>query len=247
MTTDVMETTAFKLKGSLFTLTSMVLEKLDTLAIDAQLTALVAKTPKFFEQAPIVIDLQKMASLSVEVPFNDLLKIIRSHGLYPIGVRGGSARQHKAALAAGIAPLSTAKLPQTEPAPQSDSLISGKPGSQQPDAPATTNSPYKLITHPVRSGQQIYAKGADLIVTAPVSRGAEILADGNIHVYGALRGRALAGVQGDESAQIFCQTLDAELLSIAGLYSLTENLQAPDADAFVRIYIQDEQLKVAKV
>ena len=83
----------------------------------------------------------------------------------------------------------------------------------------------KLITEPVRSGQQIYARGADLIVLAPVSHGAELLADGHIHIYGPLRGRALAGVTGDETARIFCQYLEAELISIAGQYKISEDIE----------------------
>src|SRR5207237_3532700 len=82
----------------------------------------------------------------------------------------------------------------------------------------------RLITQPVRSGTQIYARGTDLVVTAPVSAGAEIMADGNIHVYAALRGRALAGADGDVEARIFCSRLEAELISIAGRYLVSDQI-----------------------
>ena len=85
--------------------------------------------------------------------------------------------------------------------------------------------PSKVITTPIRGGQQVYAQGGDLIVLAPVSAGAELLADGNIHVYGPMRGRALAGIKGDRTARIFCQQLGAELLSIAGQYKVAEDLR----------------------
>jgi len=90
--------------------------------------------------------------------------------------------------------------------------------------PLSSSRPTRTITRPVRSGQQIYAEGGDLIVLAPVSEGAEVLADGNIHIYGPLRGRALAGVHGDVSARIFCQHMDAELISVAGHFLLSDAL-----------------------
>ena len=100
----------------------------------------------------------------------------------------------------------------------------------------------KLLTTPVRSGQQVVSKGADLIVTASVSPGAELLADGNIHVYGTLRGRALAGIAGDKQARIFCQSLDAELVSIAGFYRLRDAIEPIAAPC--QIFIQDDRIQI---
>ena len=102
------------------------------------------------------------------------------------------------------------------------------------------------MTQPVRSGTQIYARGADLVVTAAVSPGAEIIADGNIHVYGALRGRALAGAAGDVDARIFCSRLEAELVSIAGHYLVSEQLP-PEQQGFpVQIALVDGRLTVTR-
>ena len=94
-----------------------------------------------------------------------------------------------------------------------------------PKPPEPTVKPTRVITTPVRGGQQIYAQGGDLVVVSSVSPGAELLADGNIHVYGPMRGRALAGVKGDSKARIFCQQMSAELLSIAGHYKVSEDLR----------------------
>ncbi len=102
----------------------------------------------------------------------------------------------------------------------------------------------KVIREPVRSGQQYYAKGGDLIVLSPVSHGAELLADGNIHVYGPLRGRALAGVTGDTSAHIFCQSLEAELISIAGNYKISEDMDQAVWRLAVDIYFEDGRLHI---
>ena len=100
----------------------------------------------------------------------------------------------------------------------------------------------KVIKQPVRSGQQIYAKNSDLVILSSVSQGAEIIADGHIHVYGALRGRALAGVSGDSSTYIFCQHFDAELIAIAGLYMVSEDLQKYKQKQGVKIYLHDNRL-----
>ena len=102
------------------------------------------------------------------------------------------------------------------------------------------------MTEPVRSGTQIYARGADLVITAAVSPGAEIIADGNIHVYGALRGRALAGADGDVDARIFCSRLEAELVSIAGRYLVSEQLPPEQRGSAVHIALVDDQLTVTK-
>src|SRR5690606_18981178 len=105
----------------------------------------------------------------------------------------------------------------------------------------------KLITRPIRSGQQIYAEGADLIVMSQVSEGAEVLADGHIHIYGALRGRALAGVRGDDSARIFCQNLEAELVSVAGNFLLRDSFADDVLKKPVQIYMSGENLLVEKL
>jgi septum site-determining protein MinC len=104
----------------------------------------------------------------------------------------------------------------------------------------------RLVSEPVRSGTQIYARGSDLIVTAAVSPGAELVADGNIHVYGALRGRALAGASGDASARIFCTRLEAELVSIAGRYLVSEQLPAGVQSTPVQVALVDDQLTITR-
>ena len=98
-----------------------------------------------------------------------------------------------------------------------------------------------LISQPIRSGQRIYAKG-DLTILSHVSAGAEIMAEGNIHIYGALRGRALAGVQGNTESRIFCSALEAELVSIAGHYKISEELDEVEKQTPTQIYLQDQAL-----
>jgi septum site-determining protein MinC len=117
--------------------------------------------------------------------------------------------------------------------------------SAEPQPPAAAGRTL-LVTTPVRSGTQIYARGGDLVVTAAVSPGAEIMADGNIHVYGALRGRALAGAAGDTESRIFCSRFEAELVSIAGRYLVSEQLPSAERGFAVQIALVNDRLTIAR-
>jgi septum site-determining protein MinC len=136
------------------------------------------------------------------------------------------------------------------PPPAAEAAPAEPPTSAAP-APAPAPPPAaagktRLVTQPVRSGTQIYARGGDLVVIAPVSAGAEIVADGNIHVYGALRGRALAGASGDSQARIFCSRLEAELVSIAGRYLVSEQLPPDQLQQPVQIALVDDRLTITR-
>ena len=237
---------AFQLKGSLFTLTVLHLMDTNIAAFSGQLEALTQQAPKFFKHAPIVIDLQRLASNDALVDFTGIVNELRRQSMIPVGIRSGSANQQAAALEAGLAILPETKtdLAQTPKVntttAATDTTIPTRPSRVAPLAKQNS----KIITQPVRSGQQIYAQGGDLIVLAPVSSGAELLADGNIHVYAPLRGRALAGVTGDQNARIFCHSLEAELVSIAGHYWVKEDLKSSTERQAVHIYLEDEHLQL---
>lgn len=226
-------TRAFQLKGSLFTLTVLHLLKSDIAALTSQFSALAKQTPDLFNHMPIVVDLTKVATQNDEIDFVGVQSILRKHGLIPVGIRGGNPAQHISAVAAGLAVMGNAK---TE-TPEETSSSAANP-------PNIKNHNTKLITQPVRSGQRIYSKAGDLVVLSSVSPGAELLADGHIHIYGALRGRALAGLSGDQEARIFCQTLEAELVSIAGHYWVNEDLRIPTSGHGVQIYLEEEKLHI---
>ena len=152
--------------------------------------------------------------------------------MHPIAARAGSAAQMEEALAAGLVesqgntPAARAELPSAlpvaAPAPAAAEAAPAVPASASAPRPAL------VIDKPLRSGQRVYAKGGDLIVLAVVSYGAEVIADGNIHVYAPLRGRAAAGALGDTGARIFTTCMEAQLLSIAGIYRTTETELNPD-------------------
>lgn len=227
----------FQLKGSLVTLTALHLLKPDLVALSEQLSALIKQTPKFFQHMPVILDLHKLAETASYLDFNELLSCLRTLGLIPIGIRGGNPQQQQGAIQAGLAILPNTK---SEPIDLPTQQPSAAPSSA---TPVSTSS--KVITQPVRSGQQIYARNTDLIVLAPVSPGAELIADGHIHIYGSLRGRALAGVSGNQEARIFCQSLEAELVSIAGHYWVSEDLQKSPKKQSVNIFLNNDRLQIA--
>lgn len=219
----------FQLKANFFPCTVVQLTKYDLESLSEQLALTVSKAPNFFMGTPVLVDLEMIKNLGT-LNFNRIKQIFLAHGMVPVGVRGGSPEQQSDAATAGIPSLTIGKTAAAE--------------TNKKDVPAKSYKA-KIITQPIRSGMQIYAKECDLIVIAPVSPGAELLADGNIHVYGPLRGRALAGVQGDTDARIFARSLAAELISIAGYYLMKDDIQIEDAS--VQVYLEGEQVKIQAI
>ena len=225
-------TPPFELKGSLFTLTVLHLLQLDRTAIERHLAEKVKQAPGFFNNTPVVIDLEGLAEprngMNGE-DFNGLYALLREYGMAPVGIRNGRPELQAVARQAGL-PV----LPESRP--------TGVAKKTERPEPAPVRS--RVINHPVRSGQQIYASDSDLIVLGTVSAGAEVIADGNVHIYGALRGRALAGVKGDVETWIFCQSLEAELISIAGRYRISEQLDPADRGKAIQVHLVDDRLVI---
>lgn len=237
---NVSPSPAVELKSGSITLPILKVHATDLAEVEAQLRQKLGKAPEFFRNAPIILDLGDLDDARKQsLDFAALLGILHAQALAPVGMRGGNARQQKAAQAEKIAVLAevrTESTPTAEPRPSAKRKI-------PPPRPAVAST--KLINQPVRSGQRIYATGGDLIVLAQVSPGAEIMADGNIHVYGALRGRALAGVQGNLEARIFCSDLQAQLIAIGGHYRTSESEEDALKGRLVQVYLHDETLVVA--
>ena len=225
----------FDLKGSMAAFTVLDLSVYHPERFARQLAKTTAQAPKFFRQAPVIISLEKLDAN--DLPIDVLLSQCREFGLEPLAFRGGE-NWREAVEKTGLSLLSP-NLESRKVAQDNGASSSAK----NPNRPAQS----KVIKLPVRSGQQVYAPGTDLIVLAPVSQGAEILADGNIHVYGPLRGRALAGVTGDTQARIFCQSLEAELISIGGVFMLSEDLQQNVWKQPVQAYLDEGHLHVIKL
>ncbi len=230
---------AVDLKGSVFTLPVLQLRSNVIAAIELELVERLAPALKFFEHAPVVIDLEKVSGR--ELDFVALLKLLARQNLVCVGVKNGSGQQHIMAVGAGLAIVKGGPLQNiTVNAPSAKKIVE----TVEPKVEIKSVSlPTKIVTQPVRSGQQIYAKGRDLILMAPVNPGAEIIADGNIHVYAPMKGRALAGVQGDTNARIFCQSMQAELIAIAGNFRVFEdNIPVEIRAKSVQAYLNGEHL-----
>ena len=205
----------FDLKSATLPLIAVVLKTDDLSALASELKARFGDTPDFFDQDPVVINLAQLPDNSGAIDFARLNNLLRQYRMRPIAVHGGSSAQRGAAAAAGLVetPDIAHALPLAAATPAAEE-------SQPAVAPVAAGT--LVIDKPLRSGQQIYARGADLVVLAVVNFGAEVIADGNIHVYGPLRGRAIAGARGNTDARIFSTCLEAQLISIAGTYRTSE-------------------------
>ncbi|HSW16274.1 MAG TPA: septum site-determining protein MinC [Ramlibacter sp.] len=212
----------FEIKSANLPLVSLLLKSGDAVALAQELQARFGDAPDFFDNDPLVIDLAPLQlrgdssvnDVTTELDFPALMTLLRGFRVMPVAVRGGTPAQMQAALAAGLAPAAD---------------VAPAPRRADPPPPAPARAPVAaevmgalVIDRPLRSGQQIYARGRDLIVMAMVNPGAEVIADGHIHVYAPLRGKAIAGARGNADARIFSTCLEPELISIAGVYRTSD-------------------------
>jgi septum site-determining protein MinC len=253
-TSEATPPAAFELKAASFTFPVIRLLGADMDAVAEQLGAKVDQAPDFFRNTPVVVDLSGLAADTGDVQFPLLVGLLRGYGMIPVGVRGGDATQNGAAEAMELAILGDVYVRKFRAAaakqvqsPSSKPSTGAVPQSESPVAKPSSGTAFKLVTQPVRSGQRVYAAGGDLSVVGPVSSGAELLADGNIHVYGPLRGRAMAGLSGDPKARVFCQDLQAELVSVAGHYRISENIPEALKGVPVQIFLDQEVLRIEKL
>ncbi len=208
---------SFELKSASLPLIAVVLRTADLAALHAELETRLSQTSDFFDQDPVLVDLSALPQDS-EVDFLGLVRLLRRMQVVPVAVRGARTSQLAAARAAGLA--EAPDVPAAKPA--APPVAAPVAPAMPPAMAASGAAPTVIIERPLRSGQQVYARNADLIVMAAVSNGAEVIADGNVHVYAPLRGKAIAGARGDTSARIFATCMEPELISIAGIYRTTE-------------------------
>jgi septum site-determining protein MinC len=227
-------------KSGNFSVPILILFADDLKAIGQQLQEKVDLAPEFFKNSPLIFDVQELNKQGRLIDIPALVNVIRQSGLLPTGIRGGNAQQNKAALELLIPIYSVHSISTSDTQAQKQKNTAPEP--VETVASTTTT----MITRPIRSGQRIYASG-DLVVLAQVSAGAEIMAEGNIHVYSTLRGRALAGVQGNVEARIFCSDLQAELISIAGNYKISEDMREVVSKKSVQVYLQGHTLIIKDI
>ena len=220
----------FEIKSANLPLVALLLKSTDLAALQRELALRFGDIPDFFDQDALLIDLSPLQVNSgshTEIDFPALIGLLRHHRLLPMAVKGGSSAQLAAALAAGLAAAPDAQLlgnkakPAIEASAPIELPLASAPATAAPLLHGQLSA--LIIDKPLRSGQQVYARGRDLVVLAMVNAGAEVIADGHIHVYAPLRGKAMAGARGNTEARIFALALEAELLSIAGVYRTSEN------------------------
>ena len=224
LTTSAQARTSFDLKSASLPVVAVVLKTTDAALFAADLADRVADAPGFFDNDPVLIDLALVREAEDPIDFAAIVALLRSHSTLPVAVRGGNAAQMEAARAAGLAAAPDAPPPRAE-APAVPAEV--REVVREVEVEVVREVPVAgpgtmVIDKPLRSGQQVYARGGDLVVMAVVSFGAEVIADGNIHVYAPLRGRAIAGARGNTEARIFSTCLEPQLVSIAGIYRTTE-------------------------
>jgi septum site-determining protein MinC len=209
---------ALELKGRMASLTRLRLLDPDLAAVRTHLEDMARRAPDAVRGMPVVVEADFVPDLGA------VCSLLRDVGMQPLAVAEGKLAESGRAIGLAVLPDETRARVKPGPAPAG-------------------RKPSRLVDTPVRSGQQIYAEGTDLIVTAPVSVGAELIADGCIHIYAPLRGRAIAGARGDETARVFCRKFEAELVAVAGIYSVAEQMQGVRGMA-VQAFLDQGKLKI---
>jgi septum site-determining protein MinC len=200
----------FELKSASLALVALILKTARLAELETQFVQRLGPATEFFNHDPVVVDLSLVTDAGADIDFAGLMALMRRYSMVPVAVRGGTPEQTAAALACGLC-----EAPPVVPPDPSRMAAAAEPA-------ATRTSAMMVVDKPLRSGQQVYAKGADLVILALVSHGAEVIADGSIHVYAPLRGKAIAGATGDVNARIFATCMEPELISVAGIYQTTD-------------------------
>lgn len=217
----------------------------DPARVFAELQARVRAATQLFEFAPVVLDLSALQPLPTATALRALSDAVHAAGLRPVGLASGDAAV--AALSREVdLPLFAKFRPQRDPPPPAAAVAVAEAAAEAVVASEPpVRAPGQHHAEPVRSGQRLYARGTDLTVAATVGHGAEVIADGSIHLYGVLRGRALAGARGDAAARIYCQNFQAELIAIAGQYRVFEEPAADLHGHAVQAWLEGDKLMLA--
>jgi len=261
MSTKVATADACDLRFGQVGIACVRVRRVDAAALCDELERRVRAAPAMFARAAVVLDLSHLLDLPDDGAVDALLEAVRTAGMLPIGLAYGTHETEALAKRMGL-PLIAKFRAAYEPVGSTDSAPA--PVRQTPaerDVVATDDLREPILSTPapgtgfgaqhhagaVRSGQQVYARERDLIVTGAIANGAEVIADGNIHIYGGLRGRAMAGAQGDEKSRIFVSDFRAELVAIAGQYRVFEKIPDDLEGQSVQCWLDGEKLLIAKL
>ena len=237
---------SFDLKSAQLPVLSVVLRGTDMQALVQDLKQRLSDDPDFFDNDPVLIDLSQVNDAEEEIDFPALIDALRAHRTIPVAVRGGNEAQMAAANALGLTAAPDV-MPARRAEPEIHEIIREVEVVHEVEVPAPLADAV-IVDKPLRSGQRVYAKGTDIVVLDIVSYGAEVIADGNVHVYAPLRGRAVAGASGNTNARIFSTCMEAQLLSIAGIYRTIEtDLPAEVAGKPAKVRLEGEKIIIEPV
>lgn len=237
---------SFDLKSAQLPVLSVVLRGTDMQALVQDLKQRLSDDPDFFDNDPVLIDLSQVNDAEEEIDFPALIDALRAHRTIPVAVRGGNEAQMAAANALGLTSAPDV-MPARRAAPEIHEIIREVEVVHEVEVPAPLADAV-IVDKPLRSGQRVYAKGTDIVVLDIVSYGAEVIADGNVHVYAPLRGRAVAGASGNTNARIFSTCMEAQLLSIAGIYRTIEtDLPKEVAGKPAKVRLEGEKIIIEPV
>ena len=224
MSGETTQRSGFDMKSAQLPVVAFALRSADATQLAQEFADRFGSDSAFFDNDPVLIDLSQLREADDAIDFEALIALLRQYRTLPVAVRGGSESQMAQAHAAGLVAAPDAP-PARAAEPQVQAVIQEVEVVKEVQLPAKAAM---RVDKPLRSGQQAYASGCDLIVNAIVSFGAEVISDGNVHIYGPLRGRAVAGARGDTSARIYCTCFEPQLVSIAGIYRTVESDLPPD-------------------
>jgi septum site-determining protein MinC len=227
---------------------------LDVARLAAEMAERVQGAPKLFGRAAVILDFGGLPTCPNAAQVRALADALRGAGVLPVAIAYGTREIEAVATEVGLPLLAKFRAAYEKgepvaapaPAPAVEEPAKPEPVKTTP-APVANGEPGMVQLQPVRSGQQVYARGRDLTVCATVGAGAEVLADGSIHIYGALRGRALAGAGGFTGARIFCREFQAELVAIAGTYTVLEDIPPALRGKPVQVRLDNGQLRIEEL
>jgi septum site-determining protein MinC len=224
---------------------------LDVARLTQEMHERVVRAPKLFGRAAVILDFGGLSQLPDLATAQELLNGLREAGVLPVALAYGTQETERLAEQLGLPLLAKfrAQYERSEPEPTPPPRAAAPKPAAAPPAPTSTTAaapqPGRMQRSTVRSGQQLYAENCDLTVLATVGAGAEVIADGSIHIYGTLRGRALAGAQGNENARIFCRDFHAELVAIAGRYKVLDDIPDNLRGKAVQVWLEQDQIMIA--
>jgi len=229
---------------------------LDVERLAQEMRERVARAPKLFGRAAVILDFGGLSQLPDLATAQQLVNGLRDAGVLPVALAYGTSETETLSQQLGLPvlakfraqyePVETEPAPAAAPAPKQNKRAAAAAAAPAPQpADGAAPQPGKMQLTTVRSGQQLYAENCDLTVLSTVGAGAEVIADGSIHIYGTLRGRALAGAQGNTSARIFCRDFHAELVAIAGRYKVLDDIPDNLRGKAVQVWLEQDQIMIA--